>query len=340
MATPLLSVVIPTYKRPHFLKRAIDSALNSSPNNDIEIIVVPNGSDNSWKQIAHSYKDEARVKWRTIADANACKARNKGLETATGKYIRFLDDDDYLYPAASMQLSLLENDGLEFCSGETDKISPDNRIKETTKLSFESDLISAALASDGFTLPIGNVYSLKKARSQKWREHITLYDDYYWILDLVINEEWKWAHVGVPVGAYVQHFAPRLSFEKRTARNSMERTEFIFSSAEFLNSKNQLTGVRKKAISTAILTHAYSTFTAAPLDLTAAIRTAEKLCSEATPNQAIFRRHPFLAKNFLLFQWISLPIRILSKKLRIYYWSINQKMASVKKPAAINTTDI
>ncbi|MDU7564520.1 MAG: glycosyltransferase, partial [Acinetobacter baumannii] len=56
--SPLLSVVIPTFGRPEFLTRAIDSALQAVVNNsEVEVIVVPNGKDDSWREIAEIYSN-------------------------------------------------------------------------------------------------------------------------------------------------------------------------------------------------------------------------------------------------------------------------------------------
>src|SRR3546814_8013731 len=62
---PLLSVIIPTYKRPQYLPRAINSAVQAAPDGDVEVIVVPNGPDDSWKNVAKKYQSEPRVQWRS-----------------------------------------------------------------------------------------------------------------------------------------------------------------------------------------------------------------------------------------------------------------------------------
>ena len=105
--TPIISVVIPTFRRPALLNYAISSALTAAPDGDVEVIAVPNGPDDSWKSVAQTFADDGRVKWYELAIGNACGARNYGLTKAQGKYVRFLDDDDYLYPAAAEQLMII-----------------------------------------------------------------------------------------------------------------------------------------------------------------------------------------------------------------------------------------
>ena len=103
MDKPLVSIIIPTYKRADFLSRAIDSALAQTYSN-IEVIIV---SDNNKGDIydvetvkcMQPYLKDSRIKY-IEADKNVggALARNKGLENAEGMYVNFLDDDDYLYP--------------------------------------------------------------------------------------------------------------------------------------------------------------------------------------------------------------------------------------------------
>lgn len=102
MNEPLVSIVIPTYKRPELVLRAVKSALNQSYNN-IEVIVVDDnelGSDfrKQTKKLLSTVND-IRLNYVELKNnKGGCHARNFGLEISKGKYINFLDDDDYLYP--------------------------------------------------------------------------------------------------------------------------------------------------------------------------------------------------------------------------------------------------
>lgn len=115
---PLVSTIIPSYKRPaSFVKRAIDSALNQTYQN-IEIVVVddnPPGSParEDLAQLLQEYEGEARVR-AVINPQNmgGSEARNEGVKAARGEYLAFLDDDDEFLPnKIEAQLTLmLEND--------------------------------------------------------------------------------------------------------------------------------------------------------------------------------------------------------------------------------------
>jgi len=92
---PLVSVIIPTYNRPEFLRRAVDSVVNQTYAN-IEIIIVDDAS-----QVALSGypSDQREIKvLENSENKGACYSRNLGLSKAKGDFINFLDDDDILFP--------------------------------------------------------------------------------------------------------------------------------------------------------------------------------------------------------------------------------------------------
>lgn len=95
---PLLSVVIPTHERPKLLsQQAIESALQAAPDGHVELIVVPNGVDDSWREVANNFKNDSRVHWHPISKTHANVARNEGKYITSGKYLWFLDhNDDFL----------------------------------------------------------------------------------------------------------------------------------------------------------------------------------------------------------------------------------------------------
>lgn len=100
---PLVSVVIPTYKRPDMLGRAIDSVLNQTYDN-IEIIVVDDNDEDSeyrkeTEEFMEKYADvDNLVYLKHKVNKGGGPARNTGIKSARGEYIAFLDDDDEFLP--------------------------------------------------------------------------------------------------------------------------------------------------------------------------------------------------------------------------------------------------
>lgn len=92
---PLVSIIIPCFNNETYVAEAIESALAQTYDN-VEIIVVNDGSTDSSGPIIESYSDRVSVIHQ--ANAGACAARNRGLAQARGEWIKFLDADDILVP--------------------------------------------------------------------------------------------------------------------------------------------------------------------------------------------------------------------------------------------------
>jgi len=88
---PLISVIIPTFNREWALQEAIDSVLDQDYGNK-ELIIVDDGSTDDTGDILHTYENRITVIRQKNAGVSA--ARNRGIHTATGSYIAFLDSDD------------------------------------------------------------------------------------------------------------------------------------------------------------------------------------------------------------------------------------------------------
>ena len=95
MVLPRISVVIPTFNQSGYLAEALDSVLTQTFA-DYEIIVVDDGSTDGTASLLRTYGDRIRVISQDNRGAGA--ARNRGLETACGRYIAFLDHDDIWHP--------------------------------------------------------------------------------------------------------------------------------------------------------------------------------------------------------------------------------------------------
>ena len=94
---PVVSVVIPTYNQADYLREAIDSVLQQSFN-DYEIIIVNNFSTDHTQDIVESFNDP-RITFVNLKNNGIIAAsRNKGIELSKGKYVAFLDSDEYWYP--------------------------------------------------------------------------------------------------------------------------------------------------------------------------------------------------------------------------------------------------
>ncbi len=93
-----VSVVVPVYNAEKYLRRCLDS-LRKQTLKDIEIICVNDGStDRSAEILAEYATHDKRIKVITQENQYIGAARNRGIDTATGEYIGFVDSDDWVSP--------------------------------------------------------------------------------------------------------------------------------------------------------------------------------------------------------------------------------------------------
>lgn len=92
----LISVIIPVYNVEKYLYECVDSVINQTYKN-LEIILVDDGSTDSSGKICDEYLDkDERITVVHQKNGGLSQARNRGLEESNGKYIYFLDSDDYI----------------------------------------------------------------------------------------------------------------------------------------------------------------------------------------------------------------------------------------------------
>lgn len=97
------SVIIPIYHVEEYLNQCVDSVLNQTFQN-FEIILVDDGSKDRCPQICDEYKlKNPRVHVIHKDNGGLSEARNFGINAASGKYLLFLDSDDYWYSELALQ---------------------------------------------------------------------------------------------------------------------------------------------------------------------------------------------------------------------------------------------
>ena len=93
---PTISIIIPTFNRPHFLAKALAS-VREQTFKDWECIVIDDGSAESAQTTVESAADK-RVRYVRQMGKGRSAARNKGISLSDGEFIAFLDDDDWFLP--------------------------------------------------------------------------------------------------------------------------------------------------------------------------------------------------------------------------------------------------
>ena len=115
-----VSVIIPVYNVEPYLKQCMDSVVGQTLK-DIEIICVDDGSTDGSLDILKEYATEdSRIQIIEQKNAGAGAARNNGMRHATGKYLSFLDSDDFFEPRMlEKAYDLAEKDQADFSDGDS-----------------------------------------------------------------------------------------------------------------------------------------------------------------------------------------------------------------------------
>lgn len=111
---PLITIIVPVYNIEKYIVKCIESILKQTIN-DIEVILVDDEStDNSGKICDRYALIDKRVKVIHQSNKGLSGARNSGIDIARGKYIGFVDGDDYIYPDMFEALvKLLEHNNVD-----------------------------------------------------------------------------------------------------------------------------------------------------------------------------------------------------------------------------------
>ena len=115
---PILSIIVPAWNAEATLARCIDSLLDQKNSYQIEIIISNDGSTDKTSAIIEKYRDFKGIIAISEENGGVCKARNRALQIASGKWITFVDSDDYvasgIYDAIIDILHKAEPDILEY----------------------------------------------------------------------------------------------------------------------------------------------------------------------------------------------------------------------------------
>lgn len=110
----LLSVIVPIYNMEHLVEKCIKSIINQTYK-ELEIILVDDGSiDNSYSICKKYEKKDKRVTLYHKSNGGLSDAKNYGISKATGKYITFVDSDDWIesnmYEIMMNQIKIKQSD--------------------------------------------------------------------------------------------------------------------------------------------------------------------------------------------------------------------------------------
>jgi glycosyltransferase involved in cell wall biosynthesis len=317
MKLPLASIIIPTRGRPQYLPIAVRSALEDM-GDEVEVIVVPNGPDESWKQSMAPFAADRRIRIDPIPEAHANVARNHGLELAQGKYVRFLDDDDYLCTKGILrQYDVIEKEGADIVSGSVELVDKHGHAFGVWRQPSESDFCAAILGPDRKCHLAAYVYRRTALRGIRWNPDTSVRQDVEWQFNLCAKREWQWMKIEDCVGAWRHHWTTRIS--QSTGFNTIRANTvpMILRTYQKLVESERVTDKRRHAAAAGLWGLVHSSFFLAPYYWTEVARQAIKIEPSARPSAQLFS-WPLIKKlPPITVEWILLPKRWLQHQSRL-----------------------
>lgn len=310
--TPIASVVIPTYGRPQYLSRAVMSCIDGFSLGEIEVIVVPNGPDDSWKSSLSGLNANPMVKIFPLANADANAARNHGLLQASAGFVRFLDDDDFLLPhGAREQYQLLEKSGADLCTGAVSFVDRNNEEFDLASPSKNMDFAASLLSRDTVTIPVPHVFRKQFIEELRWLPNQPFLQDQLWMHIVCRHAEIQWVKVETTVGVWHHHHGHRISTSRIPSADSARKvtSKILMDTAAKLAAQNRLNTIRKKAVATELWKISHEQFFFRPWFWHGVARKAMHFDHDARPQSRIHMTKFGNSLNPLLLEWIIFPFR-------------------------------
>lgn len=189
----LISIIVPIYKIEDYLEKCVNSISDQTYRN-LEIILVDDGSPDQCGEICERMKEkDSRIKVLHKVNGGLSDARNAGIKAANGKYIAFVDGDDYVHKdyIKNMYKAIIEeNADVSLCSF---TVIEGNHVLKVEKVSDKkcsmdgSELLKKVLTDTGYKYVVA---WNKLYKSELFQKHLfakgKIYEDEY------INFELFW----------------------------------------------------------------------------------------------------------------------------------------------------
>lgn len=320
---PSVSVIIPTAGRPQYLPRAVKSALADMRPGEVEVIVVPNGPDESWKESLKPYFDNPSVRIIPIPEANANIARNTGLAAAKGEFVRFLDDDDYLIPdGARKQYDLITKTSVDVVCGEINVVNPVDEIIRIFRPPKYDDFCLAVASPEGLYLPHAYVYRKKSLNGMRWNPKISNRQDLCLLVDLCKAGELHWQRCDYPVGAWQHHWGSRITLTHSSHAFHEKAVRFLIGLYNILKKNKRLNPERRKALAQSLWSSVHAAFHLNPGYWTRIAKFARKIDPQARPVQNVYNWPVIRLIDPLHMQWLLWPKRRFNHLKRNWHYEL------------------
>jgi glycosyltransferase EpsJ len=227
---PMVSVIMPVYNVDRFVGRAIESIQNQTLD-DFELFVVDDGSTDRTGQIADRMAErDIRIEVIHTKNQGAAAARNVALDRARGRYVHYIDGDDWLERTClSDMVAIAERDDLDLLIagfyietyyGSSDQHTTETKSFPTTTFGSQAEFRASAWRLFDQNLlysPWNKLFRRSYAEGLGLRFKPTFWDDFPYVLDFIRDV----GRVGVTERAYYHFIRSRAESETSKWRPDM-----------------------------------------------------------------------------------------------------------------------
>lgn len=187
---PELSIIVPVYKVEKYLPRCIDSIL-AQTFGDFELILIDDGSPDGCGRICDEYaQKDKRIVAIHQKNMGVSAARNAGLDIARGRYIGFVDSDDWIEPQMyEAMMDAIRENGADMAVCGVRYADEDGKFTRADRLS-EGVYSRDGLLEDVFAMPnklgggcCNKVFDASKIASVRFKVGMTIAEDALYLFD-------------------------------------------------------------------------------------------------------------------------------------------------------------
>lgn len=243
----LITVIVPVYNVKNYLNACINSILEQTYSN-LEIILVDDGSTDGSQDICDFYaKKDIRVKVFHTKNGGVARARNIGLEHATGDFISFIDSDDVINKSFyTVMLNLIQDCNVDVAMCSMQRFSEDSEINDLQIAASldDSQVVNTEMAraavfgeySMMYTSSSNKLYCKKNVEGLRFAEG-RIYEDAHFIKQLLASPI-TIAHLDAPL-YYYRYVKSSILHKKITKQNYDICTLHEEYAEEYISTGNQ-----------------------------------------------------------------------------------------------------
>ena len=179
-----ISIIVPVYNTAKYLERCLDSIV-AQTYTDWEMLLIDDGSTDRSGDICDRYAEsDSRIKSFHKKNGGLPNARNYGMTRANGKWITFVDSDDFLYKNA-IQTLISDADDFDIIIGGVDFIKSKKKFYPKNSGRISKEDLDNEIFMPYFCTAWTKIFKKDFVSSIRYRENVKLIEDTFFILECI-----------------------------------------------------------------------------------------------------------------------------------------------------------